>query len=182
MRRSGPFGVCVLGLGLALPAASQEHPLELSLDGGVSLVMVADRPNMTVVGFPWHEARLGVGLTPSLSLEGVAVFEHYSQGSSSATGFAIAPGLVYHFRPFAAGVRRPYVGALGVLRYNDGTTETASGGDTQFGVGGGVGIKVPITSVAFLRVEGRFVHYFKTDHFVSANTLTLGVGLGAVMN
>lgn len=182
MRKSGSFCVCVLGLGLAVPAASQEHPLELSLDGGVSLVMFADRPNTTAVEFPWTEARLGVALTPSLSLEGTAAFQHYSQGSSSATGFGLAPGLVYHFRPYAAGVRRPYVGALGVLRYSDGTTETESGGDTQFGIGGGVGIKVPITSVAFLRVEGRFMHYFETDHFVPYNTLTLGVGLGAVLN
>ena len=169
-------------LGAWTPLTAQVNPMEVSVDGGFTLQMLDDQENSTYLTVPFQRFRVGAGITPQFSLEGMFRFNHESQGDFSGTLVSISPGLAYHFAGFDRESSRPYVGAFGSLTHVDSSSGAHSGGDTQFGFGGALGIKLPFARAGFVRLEGAYTHYLESDVFVSANEIGLSIGLGAVLN
>lgn len=169
-------------LGSWTPVAAQANPLEVSVDGGFALQMLDNQENITYLTVPLQQFRVAAGLSPQLSLEGKFRFNYESQGDFSGTRVSIAPGLAYHFNSFDRESSRPYVGAFTRLAHVSSSSGAQSGGDTQFGFGGSLGLKRPFARAGFVRLEAVYTHYVESDLFVSSNTLGLTVGLGAILN
>lgn len=165
----------------AAPGYGQDQPTEISVDGGFQLDMLDNSDNVTSFTIPFQRVRLATGVGARTSLEGALRFRYASQGDNSITETAIAPGLTYHFRDFETAMARPYVAVSGILSHVDADTGVGSGGDTRFGFGGDVGVKMPIAETGFVRLEAGFAHFAESDNFDSVNSITLTVGLGALL-
>ncbi len=48
--------------------------------------------------------------------------------------------------------------------------------ETQFNLGGGIGVKLPVAERMAARLEANYAHAFETDRFASSDAVSLTVG------
>lgn len=161
-------------------AAAQDNPLEFSVDGGLDYTLHEFSDNATRVLLPSRGFRFGVGMTARTAIEAFLAMTTGSAGDDSSTDLVFAPTLTYHFRDLSSDRARPYVNVSGAMSYLDASSGDLSAGDTQFGVGAGLGTKKPLRGgPVFLRLEGGLLYWAESDLRWSATQLRAVVGIGA---
>ncbi len=159
----------VLALGLAARAEAQ-RPIELGVDGTLARV-TSDGGDFTTIAVPLGRVRAGFYLSDVLALEPSLGFNWVDTDGSSATSLNLGAGLLYHFKADPA-VVRPFIEGNVQLAYEKVSVDALDidESDTQFAVGGGVGVKVPLVSRMDLRLEAFVQHAFESDEVLSSTT------------
>ena len=186
----------LLALGLVLPgSAFAQEPLdypssgirggtELGVDMAFSHNMIDGiDDNLTQLTLPFgggqsaflspHAGlRAAFYLSPSLAIEPVTTFSYTKLGEGHETAWSFAAKVQYHFSERVTAVR-PYLaagGTFGLLDSNDSDSES------QFGVTGEFGLKVPFEDYFGLRVAGGYTRLFENDNLPTQDILFLTVG------
>lgn len=182
MRNASPFVFAAVLL-FAVPTAgrAQELPIELGLDGGVIFAITDDFngfdvDNVTIVQLPFQRFRVGFFISDRTELESSLLFQHVSSGGQSVTTLGLGGAFVYHF---TADVTRPrfFVQAAGTFSWLDVSGDFVDESATQFGLGTGLGAKLPAGDRFAVRLEAAFAHLFETEDQVGSNNIGLGVGV-----
>lgn len=180
MRRVGLF---VIALMLpSIPTEGQIQPMEFSVDGGFQLDAIDNAENVTSFTLPFQQIRFAVGINARASLEGRFQFRLASQGDNSVTGIFLAPAFAYLFREYESQASRPYLSVFGGLSHVDSDTGIGSRGDTQFGFGAEVGVKLPVAESGFIRLAAGLGHFPESDNRSSASSISLSIGLGGILD
>jgi len=145
-------------------AWAQQGAVELGIDASVVFSMQSDldgfeAPNVTSVNVPEPRFRVGYFASDNVEIEGSVLFNYTKfEESDGITAFDLAGGINYHFGvdPQAS---RFYLTAFGVWSmFDPGEGDSLS----QFGLGGGVGVKVPLTNQLAFRAEADYVYGFES--------------------
>ena len=157
-------------------ADAQSGSVEIGFDTGLTLYIPSDTDffdyeNQTSIDVPQQSIRLGFFVSDQLSIEPAVGFSYQDFGDLSVTQLGLAGRLLYHF---SADPTRPrfYVGGGAGFNLIDVEDEQ----ETQFGVGGGLGVKLPIADRMAIRVEGSFSRDFETDLLPAASVIRAVVG------
>jgi hypothetical protein len=171
MRASHTCLTLLLSGALVAPAAwAQGRPIELGLDAGISF-NVSD-PNVTQISIPVQDLRAGFFLTDAVALEPRLALNYFKvENVDALTSITAAVGALIHFQPDRSRAQ-PFARPFGGLTYLD----LGDDSETQFSLGGGIGIKLPIAEQLGARVEGSFAHAFETDALADSDTIVLTVG------
>jgi hypothetical protein len=185
----------------SLAAQGRAGGVELGFDGGVEfrnnedLEVEDEEPqefgDETHVGIPIQRFRVGyhasdlISIEPSIGLDYLKVEDPTDDSDDddlSATTLDFALALLIHFRadpdnPVAYGIIRPayHLTDLNVGEDEDDEDEESR---SQFGLAGGVGVKLPIADRLDVRMEGTYERRFEKDEDLlpSSNNYQLMVG------
>lgn len=160
--------------------AAQERPIEVGIDGGLTFALVSDSEDATTISIPESTFRLGFFLSDRTELETPISFQRVSVEDFSLTTFSLTPQLLIHLGD--DGGARPYVRFGGGLRLVREGGPEGSDTATQWQAGGGVGIKLPVSEAAFVRLEGNLDRAFESDDLLGSTNIGLRVGIGMVVN
>lgn len=187
------LSVCLL---FPLTLSAQERPVEFGIDGGISVFMPDgdDAENLTIVGFPNNSAfgvtaiRFGFFVSPRVAIEPRLAVTRSSDGDCSSALLDLFPSVLYHFKDFDR-ISLPYVRAGAGLSHSRWDCGDDNDSDTQFGFGGGVGLKIPMAETAFIRLEAAYEKWLEQgdegnwDEFVRGySALRLSIGISAILN
>ena len=150
---------------------SSARPIELGLDGGISVGF--DDPNVTTVSLPVQALRVGFFMNDKLSLEPRFNFNSVSGGGVSVRTYSLELGALYHLGGITKGnglYVRPFAGIAGV------GGDLGSGSDAFMGAG--VGIKVPFANRRLAtRLEANLGHAFSDGGGSNGLGVLFGVSL-----
>ena len=150
---------------------SSARPIELGLDGGISVGF--DDPNVTTVSLPVQALRVGFFMNDKLSLEPRFNFNSVSGGGVSVRSYALELGALYHLGGYMKGnglYVRPFAGIVGV------GGDVGSGSDAF--MGGGVGVKIPFAQRRLAtRLEANIAHAFTDGGGSNGLGVLFGVSL-----
>ena len=168
------FAAAAIGLPSQLDA--QSGSVEIGFDTGLSLTMPSDTDfrdydNVTSIDVPRQSIRVGFFVSDQLSIEPAVGFSWLDAGGESLTQLALAGRVLYHFSPDPTRPRF-YLGGGAGLNLID----LAEQQETQFGVGGGLGVKLPVADRMAIRLEGSFGRYFETDLLPATSVIGAVVG------
>lgn len=128
-------------------AGSMANPSpEIGMDAGLSIGL--GDIDGTTIQIPAQYIRMGVFMSPALSLEGSLGLTSNSGGGSTVTLYNIGAGALYHFSTSRAARQfyvRPFLNLAGI------SGGAGSDSDVAFGVGGG--LKVPFRDRIATRYE-----------------------------
>ena len=184
-----------------LPAQGRAGGVELGFDGGVEFrnnedLEVEDEDPVefgdeTRVGLPIQRFRVGyhasdlISIEPSIGLDYLKAEDPTDDSDDedlSATTLDFALAVLIHFRadpdnPVAYGIIRP---AYHLTDFNVGEDDEdeEEESQSQFGLAGGIGVKLPIADRLDVRLEGTYERRFEKDEdfLPSSNNYQLGVG------
>lgn len=163
------------------PAVGAPDAKELGLDGGLGFVSQSGQPTTTLLGLPVQNVRFGFYTSPQLEWEPFGSLNYAHQDQASNTYLGLGLGVLYHLQPSRMQNQfyvRPFLD-LNHSSYstsNQGATTTTS--TTQWGLGAGFGIKVPMMDRIGSRFELNFEHRFKDGQVANAfNQFGLLAGL-----
>lgn len=158
-----------VSLGLAAGAEAQ-RPIELGVDGTIARV-TSDGGDFTTIAMPLGRVRAAFPLTDVLALEPSLGFSWVDTDAGSATALTLGAGLLYHFKADPT-VVRPFIEGNVQMAYEKVSVDDLDidESDTQFAIGGGVGVKVPMVSRMDLRLEAFVQHAFESDALLSSTT------------
>lgn len=168
-------GALAAALCAASPAAAQT---EIGMDMVVQLTDFAssentgDLENVTSLNFPAGYLRVGVFVTPEVSLEPRMGFSHASSGGESVSNTDLMVSGYYHF-PGVPGSRSAFV------RLGTGASivSASSFSDTQMLLDAGVGLKLPTRDNLLFRLEGFLGRSFESDAAPAATRLGASFGV-----
>lgn len=161
--------LAMLTVGGAAGAAAQ-RPIELGLDAGVMFSL--DDPKTTVFSVPIQGFRVGFFLSDRISFEPAVAFNWIKpSGEDAFSTLALDAGLLVHLSPSTSGSQVYVRPVAGVSRFSGGG-ESAS----QFNIGGGLGVKLPLADRLKLRLEGSLRHALDSDDLASGTALGLTIG------
>jgi hypothetical protein len=151
-------------------SAQDPRPLELGIDAGVTFGL--DDPNVTVIGIPVQNFRMGfmmndrVGIEPSIALNSIRA------DGDNFTTYSAAVGVLWHFTSFRSGPYfRPFIGVSGF-------SGDEIDGVSQVFVGAGIGLKIPVVDGRLAwRLEGNFAHAFDDGDVEGGSQIGLLAGL-----
>lgn len=171
------FGIAAAAACLisATPSLTQAQgvpmPKELGIDAGIQFGLGDD--SYTSVDLPAQRFRVGFFRSPTVSIEPYGAY-HYDdpagRGGSSSV-LSLGTGLLYHLQPDRAD-NQIYVRPFAELNYI-----SAGESDTQFGIGAGLGLKMPWRDRLSSRFEAALGYAFESDHLKGGATLNLTAGL-----
>jgi opacity protein-like surface antigen len=183
-----------------LPAQGRAGGVELGFDGGVEFrnnedLEVEDEDPVefgdeTRVGLPIQRFRVGyhasdvISIEPSIGLDYLKVEDPTDDADDddvSATDLDFGLAILIHFRadpdnPVAYALLRP---AYHMTDLNVGDDEDDNeGSQSQFGLAGGIGVKLPIADRLDVRLEGAYERRFEKDEDLlpSSNNYQINVG------
>jgi len=160
----------VAGTAAAQPAAGAPQPLELGLDGGIT-VGLGDLEG-TAIQFPAQNFRVGFFRSPTMSIEPYGALNYFTVGDADLTQISVGTGLLFHFSPDRTQSQtylRPFVG----LDFIGGDGDS----ETQFELGAGLGVKVPWQDRFAWRLEAAVGHAVETDAMPGGTSIRLLAGL-----
>jgi opacity protein-like surface antigen len=169
------FAAAAIGLPSQLDA--QSGSVEIGFDTGLTYTMYSDTDftdsdNQTSINVPQQSIRLGFFVSDQLSIEPVVGFSYTDNFlGESLTQLAVAGRVLYHF---SADPTRPRFYLGGGAGFN--LIDFFDQQETQFGVGGGLGVKLPIADQMAIRIEGSFSRYFETDALLANSVIGAVVG------
>lgn len=158
-----------VSLGLAAGAEAQ-RPVELGVDGTIARV-TSDGGDFTTIAVPLGRVRAAFYLSDLLALEPSLGFNWVDTDASSATSLTLGAGLLYHFKADPT-VVRPFIEGNVQLAYEKFSVDALDidESDTQFALGGGLGVKIPMVSRMDLRLEAFVQHALESDEIPSSTT------------
>ena len=130
---------------LAVNLAAQ-RPVEIGMDAAFQFLFEGP----WTLSVPIQQARFGFMVSDQLSVEPRFSFSHLNNGVS-LTALQAGLHLLHYFQPMAAGAR-PYVTEGVTFLFLD----VGGASDTQFQLGAGIGVLLPIVSRLFGRLEARY--------------------------
>lgn len=154
--------------------AATPQPIELGLDGGITFGL--ESPSTTTIELPGQRLRVGFFMRPNLSIEPAAGLTYIKSDDVSTLQLNADVGALYHFAASDAGRRfyvRPFVG----LSHVSVGAEDDDAATTQFQLGAGVGLKIPLTDRFRSRWEASLVHGLDSDEVSGGTAIRLTVGL-----
>ncbi len=170
-------GLVVALFGVTQPAVAQ---VELGLDAGVQVISFDtdfDSDNLTQIGIPVSNLRVGFFISPSVEIEPNFSLQRASSGGSSATEWDIGANLLYHFGDDPA-MTRFFVAFGPSLVVASGGDET----DSQFGVTVGAGVKIPASDLLLFRLGAGYTKFFeKENELVGLNVFTFLFGFSVMV-
>jgi hypothetical protein len=154
----------------SIASAQDPRPLELGIDAGVTFEL--DDPNVTVIGIPLQSFRIGFVANERMSIEPMFSLNSIRADDDNFTVYSAALGLLYHFDTFRSGPYvRPFFGV-------DGVSGSDIDGISQFVVGAGLGVKLPVVDGRLAwRFEANFAHAFDDGDVEGGNRIGLRAGL-----
>ena len=165
--------LALVGFVLLAPTllVAQDQLVELGFDGGLRISF--DDVTETAIAVPFQSIRAGFLVSDNVSLEPALSFYYLKVEDSDALatlGLSVA-GL-YSFSPDRS-KPQPF------FRPQAGLTFVSIGGESasQFNVGSGLGVRIPVANQLAVRLEARFQYSFDNADFDSASTITAAVGL-----
>jgi opacity protein-like surface antigen len=142
------------------------------------------------VGIPIQRFRVGYHASDNISLEPSVGLDYdkvedptdgSDQNDVSVTNLTFGMALLIHFRadpdnPVVYGIAR---GTYNLTDVNTGDDEDDDDSATQFGLGGGLGIKLPVADRLDVRLEGTYERRFENvdDLLPSSNNYQANLGL-----
>ena len=156
-------------------AFAQQGAVEFGVDAGYELSIVDNSDNVSSVGIPLQNLRIGFFVSDAVSIEpsvsscasSVAIL---SSGGTTLTTFSGAASLLYHLSQDPAQSRMYLRGGAGIA-----VIDLGSNSVNQMGVSGGIGVKAPAGPLA-IRIEGHGGYSFENDDL--ASSIDLGVLFG----
>ena len=130
---------------MAVNLAAQ-RPVEIGMDAAFQFLFEGP----WTLSVPIQQARFGFMASDRLSVEPRFSFSHVNNGVS-LTALQAGLHLLHYFQPMAAGAR-PYVTEGVTFLFLD----VGGSSDTQFQLGAGIGVLLPIVSRLFGRLEARY--------------------------
>lgn len=156
---------------VGVATAEAQRPIELGMDAGVMINL--DDPKTTAFSLPIQGFRAGFFLSDRISLEPAIAFNWIkASGEDAFSTLALDAGLLFHLTP-TAGRSQVYLRPVGGLSRFSGGDESAS----QFNIGGGLGVKLPLADRLKLRLEGSLRHALESDDLASGTALGLTIGV-----
>ena len=134
---------------MAVNLAAQ-RPVEIGMDAAFQFLFEGP----WTLSVPIQQARFGFMVSDRLSVEPRFAFSHFDNGAS-VTALQAGLHLLHYFQPMAAGAR-PYVTEGVTFLFLD----VGGASDTQFQLGAGIGVLLPIVSRLFWRLEARYDRAF----------------------
>ncbi len=141
---------------MAVNLAAQ-RPVEIGMDAAFQFLFEGGATAWTL-SVPIQQARFGFMASDRLSVEPRFSFSHLDSGGS-LTALQVGLHLLNYFQPTAGG-SRPYVTVGGTFTFLD---ASFGGSDTQFQLGAGIGVLLPIVSRLFGRLEARYDRGFSPN-------------------
>ena len=143
---------CVAAAPLAARAQSVGRPFEFGLDAAAQIGLGAD--DYTVIVLPAQRARIGYEFSNRASFEPFASLSYVSVGGGSSTDLDLGVGLLFYLTgntaaapaSMASTVSRIYVRPFGIMQYVRASDSGGSDSNTEFGFGGGLGLRQPLGS------------------------------------
>lgn len=143
---------CVAAAPLVACAQSVGRPFEFGIDAGAQFGLGDD--DYTVITLPAQHARVGYEFSNRASFEPFAGLTYVSVGGGSTTSLDLGVGLLFYLTGDTAGaptsmtttVSRIYVRPFGIMQYVRGSAGGESDSNTEFGFGGGLGLRQPLGS------------------------------------
>lgn len=159
-----------LALVSSIASAQDPRPLELGIDAGVTFGL--DDPNVTVIAIPLQNFRLGFMMTDRVGIEPSVALNSIRADGDNFTTYSLAVGLLWHFTSFRSGPYfRPFIGV-------NGFSGDEIDGVSQFFVGAGFGIKIPVVDERLAwRLEANFAHAFDDGDVEGGSQIGLRAGL-----
>ncbi len=158
----------------SFPAAvlGQGRPVELGIDAGLSVTLTEGvDATITQVAIPASRFRVGFFVSDIVEIEPSLAFALLSVNGETATAVGFQLGLAFHStakrdRP------RMFFQVGGGLDY----VNVEDFDDVQFGVGAGVGGKIPAGDRFAVRIEANYLRGFESDNRFAANIIQALVG------
>lgn len=163
----------LLGAALLAPTliTAQTRPVELGFDGGLNVSF--NGSTTTSFSVPFQSVRVGFFVADAVSVEPTVSLNYLKiEGLDAIATIGFSFAALYHFTPDRS-KPQPYFRPQAGLMFVTAGGESAS----QFHAGGGIGVKVPVTTQLAVRLEAGFQHSFENDDFPRASTITAAVGL-----
>lgn len=148
-------------------AAAQGRPVELGLDAGFDFKV--NDPNVTTIGVPVQDLRVGFGLSDRIMLEPRVSFNYLKVESTDAIWtLGLGGGILFHLNEVRQGI---------YLRPNATWFNIDAGGASasQFAAGAGIGYKTGSGRVIG-RFEAGYSHAFENDDFASSDDVVVLLG------
>ena len=174
MRYTVRLALTAAALAAAAPAALAQGgaplPREFGLDAAASIGF-GDLEGTSVV-LPAQNFRVGFFRSPQTSIEPYGSLSFFSVDDVDVTQITFGTGLLYHFNPDRT-VRQMYVRPFAEVDFVSGEGDS----EAQFGIGAGLGMKVPWQERFAWRFEGNLGYAIETDNRFGGVTLGLLAGL-----
>jgi hypothetical protein len=153
------------GLLVLLAAGSASAQVEIGFDAGLTSTRI-DGSDLTVVqtDIPVQRLRLGFFVSPGVQIEPSIGYSRVEFDGVGQTTLQVGTDLVFHIgqNPYAPQL---YVaGGPSLLR-----TDFGAGEETQVGVGGDVGLKVPVGGWMALRLGVGYTRWLESDTLLGAD-------------
>jgi opacity protein-like surface antigen len=180
MKKFASTTAALLALALmSAPVDAQQGTWELGVDGGFALTSFdgAD-DNLLNVSLPFGHFRAGYFVTNQLSIEPMLTFQRNSAGDDSFSTTSLVASGLYHFT--ADRVQRQfYLQAGAGLDHARGSFNGESESATQWLVGGGAGVKIPVMDQLSVRLGLLYLHRLENedDFMPSANQFSGQIGV-----
>ncbi len=169
----------VLALGLLLVPSVVAAQVEIGMDAGLSIESVDDDPDdLTSFSLPVSEVRVGFAAGEMMIVETRVALGYLSVDDFSATDFGLVPGVNVLLGD------RFYVRGEAGLMYSSLDTGTADESATQYLLGAGAGLRVPVVESVLFRAEAGVDRWLENeDEFIPASwEFRLVAGVSAVIN
>jgi opacity protein-like surface antigen len=171
MRRFAVIAVTVLGLSSSA-AAQGQNPIELGLDGAISYKL--DSPHVTGVNIPVGVLRVGIFVTPTISIEPFGSLDRTSADNNDFTSLNLGAGVLFHLS--GRNTVQPYVRPFAELLHNSIGFSNNSDSDNLFALGAGLGVKIPVANRFAWRLEGALTQVLENDNNDASTVLSARFG------
>jgi opacity protein-like surface antigen len=148
-------------------ASAQDRPIELGFDGAILYQIQSDlnglsQPNVLSVSLPFQLVRAGFFVSDAISIEPALGFAFEdTEDVGSLTALDLLANVLYHFP--SAGGPEFFVKAGGVFSWANFSPDTGSSdSSTQFGLGAGAGVKLPIVDRLKFRLGLNYIYQFES--------------------
>jgi|tagenome__1003787_1003787.scaffolds.fasta_scaffold20866169_2 hypothetical protein len=169
---------CVAATPFAARAQNVGRPFEFGLDAAAQFGL--GDTHFTTIVLPAQRARIGYEFSNAASFEPFGTFIYQSAGGFSSTSLGLGAGILFFLTgntsaapaSMTSTVSRIYVRPFAVMQYIRLSDGTDSNSDTEFGFGGGLGLRKPLGSSRLAtRWEVNIQHVGGSDAFTSLGLL-----------
>lgn len=173
MNRKLSFPAVALAAGLLAAAAPASAQVEIGMDASFSSTSFDDiDQSATQVNFPEQSIRAGFFVSPSMSVEPSLGFSVLDVGDESITALAAGVDLLFHFSPDVSAPQLFVAVGPEVMRVDLGDE-----GESQFGLGGDFGVKLPVARQLAVRLAAFYTRFFETEALFGSNQFGVSAGL-----
>lgn len=177
--------IFVLALGLLLAPVAVSAQVEVGVDGFFTISNPSEPDgvstsfdNTNSISLPSPAVRVAFPAGETLLVESLLGFNWSSQGDDSGSALLLMPGV-----NFLVGEQFYVRGEAGLMRtsFDNGTVSSSA---TQYGFGGGAGMRMPLGDAALFRLEAAADWWLENedDGLLGRMDIRIGAGISAVVN